>query len=164
MINYKKQLLNKYGSDKTTINYLNQFWTDPKGLEGWDRRKNDFPNEKHETINEIGGLVFTKEEFLQMKKFMVDCGDTYFILIEDNPKSDIIISLKFPVAITWKEMTNGGWLSYEIFERPIKRYYLFGDSKKWFRTIDNDEELPVQVTTVELNEIDNYKKLLLKQN
>lgn len=97
------------------------------------------------------GLIFTKEYFEIFKKLFQIVGDTYFIIIEDydvnNPphESGPFLRFKYPIDITWSELQQNTdidilaeGISYELFQRPVRNYFVFGDSGKWARYIGND--------------------------
>ena len=162
MKNYDKQL-EEFGSDTLTKNYLDKYWIDQDEAKEWIKMKESFKKLECETITEIGGVVFYKDEFEQMKKFMNICGDTFFVLLEINNSDNRIINFKFPLIIEWDELLNGGWLSYECFERPIRCYFIIGNSGKWCRFIDNDLETPVQITKLKLNMVNIFKEIMFQK-
>ena len=108
-------------------------------------------NEYFDTIIRKSGLVLDKVEFELLQSCMKATGDRHFIILEEyNPyTSEPPYKLKYPINITWEEMTSGGdpyMIPYDVFFRPIRNYFVFGDSGKWGKYAGNDYEWPLDIT------------------
>ena len=170
MNDYQKQL-DKYNNFPEHRNkaeqYLEKYWLDKNELkEVWLKIKNrifnkDFIHLPDPVINKDldviilkGGIVLYEKEFELFQSCMKSIGDNYFIILEDydenNPphSSGPPYRFKFPVNITWEEMTSGGdsyMLSYDVFLRPIRNYFVFGDSGAWGKYAGSDYEWPLDI-------------------
>jgi hypothetical protein len=101
-------------------------------------------------IVSIGGVIFTKKDFLMLQKCMQKTGDQFFVIIEnqhmqpittDNNGNKIfypLLQFKFPISIKWEELLSGGYISIDIFESLAREFFIFGDSGKWGRYIANE--------------------------
>jgi hypothetical protein len=147
--------------------YFKKYWLDKKELdEVWLKIKNkifnkDFHQLPDRVINQDieviilkGGIVLIEKEFIQFQSCMKRTGDKFFIVLEDydenNPPhiSGPPYRLKFPADITWEEMTSRGdpsFISYDVFMRPIRNYFVFGDSGAWGKYAGNDYEFPLDI-------------------
>jgi hypothetical protein len=153
-----------YSTDTEPIEkYLEKYWLDKKDLnEFWLSIKNtifndplDFPSkvikDNFDVIINLDLLVLYQEKLESLVACMKVTGDKYFVVVEDydedNPPHTDGPSyrLKFPVDITWDEITSGSWESYQVFDRPVRNYFVFGDSGKWGFYAGNDypEELEI---------------------
>ena len=105
---------------------------------------NDFPdlmfNEGFELIAQIGGILFTQEEYYSLQQCMKVAGDKYFVLVENEFVRDTKnyfphLRFKFPIDTTWNMLNNGDEdfldISYETLFADGKSFFIFGDSGKW---------------------------------
>ena len=84
---------------------------------------------------------------------MQEVGDKEFIILEDfldeqHPPHDSgpPLRFKYPANITWEEINKFPCLGpdkdegicYELFGRPVRNYFVFGDSGLWGRYVAND--------------------------
>jgi hypothetical protein len=99
-----------------------------------------------------GGIVFFKEEFEIYQTCMKIVGDKYFIILEDYDEnkpphtSGPPFRLKYPVDVTWEEMTsnsNPHIISFGVFFRLIRNYFVFGDSGTWGKYEGSDYRWPL---------------------
>jgi hypothetical protein len=111
-------------------------------------------NDKLGVIILKGGIIFTKNEFEIFKSCMRIVGDKVFTIIEQYDEKDPFKSpdgpfhLKFPVDITWEEMTRGGdpnMPAFTVFLSPIRNYFVFGDSGLWGKFDGSDYEFPLKI-------------------
>lgn len=156
MKDYQKQL-DKYNNfpehRKEAKQYLEKYWLDKKELtEVWLKIKNrifnkDFRQLPDPVINKDfdviilkGGIVLYDKEFELLQSCMKTIGDKYFIILEDydenNPphSSGPPYRLKYPIDITWQEMTGKDdpySVPFGVFFRPIRNFFVFGDSGTW---------------------------------
>lgn len=140
-------------------NYLTKYFlSDKEYKRNWQasqfqvfRKSINFPseifNEDFQTNELLGGLIFSKNEFLHLKHCSETIGDNWLLIIEESSLNDQspIIRLKFPSNIHWEEIVAGGNVSFDIFERPIRNYFIFGDSLMWGKYVGSDYEQPIDV-------------------
>lgn len=98
----------------------------------------------------IGGVVFTEDDFKALQNCMLEVGDKWFVIVENQhmqPKFkgddgeiivDPLLQFKFPVEISWNELLNGGLLSMEVFQNACKEFFVFGSSAKWGKYAANE--------------------------
>lgn len=98
----------------------------------------------------MGGVVFVEDDFKTLQKCMLEAGDEWFVIVENQhmqPKFkgndgetilDPLLRFKFPVEISWNELLNGGLLSMEVFQNACKEFFVFGDSGKWGKYAANE--------------------------
>ncbi|NMC37143.1 MAG: hypothetical protein GYA41_02335 [Bacteroidales bacterium] len=160
------KLINAYSfpdSIDLTKNYLQKYWlTEDEYLNKWKSIQTlifslseVFPkmvfNSGIELLLLKGGLLFVKNEFETLRKCLRTTNDKYFIIIEDFDElkppheSGPLIRLKYPVDVTWEEINIGDGLSYELYQRPIRNYFVFGDSGNWGKYVANDYKYPLDI-------------------
>jgi hypothetical protein len=165
MDNFDKQL-DAYSfpdSIDLTKKYLQKYWlTGKEYLNKWKSVQtlifslnNVFPkmvfNPNVELLLMKGGLLFEQEEFKILKKCLRKTDDKYVFIIEDFDEfkppheSGPLIRLKYPIDVTWEDINISDGLSYELFQRPVRNYYVFGDSGKWGKYVANDCEYPLDI-------------------
>jgi hypothetical protein len=154
-----------YADKKRIESYLNKFWLDREEFNKyWLKIKNnifnpDFKlipepvfNTNYENIILKGGSVLYKDEFERLQSCMQITGDKYFIIFEDYDEkyppnnSGHPYRLKFQINILWEDIMSGAELSSDIFQRPIRNYFIFGDSGQWGKYVANDYEYPLDIT------------------
>ncbi len=165
MTEYEKQL-RFYVEEETrtqTTSYFEKYWL-PKNeyLDIWlpiqqtiyDVSGSRFPDIRFRSGFEIitlrGGRVFTEEDFSLLKECMKDTCDSYFVVVEhveeDNPDhGEPPLRFRYPSSITWDELVAGGLVSQELFESPLKEYFVFGDTGTWGKYVANDYIYPLDI-------------------
>jgi hypothetical protein len=143
--------------------YLRKYWLDKQELKDvWLKKRKEvftdpiiFPssifNDELDVIINKGGAVLPEEDFEPLKLCIQHTGDNYFIILEDydedNPPhtSGPPYRFKYPVGISWSEIMSGGSISYDVYVRPIRNYFVFGDSSQWGRYCGSDFEYPLLI-------------------
>jgi hypothetical protein len=95
-----------------------------------------------------GGCLFTFETFTKLKKSMLDLGEEYFVVIENSlieNQQEPAFRLKFPVNISWEELTSGNFVSSTFIESIYKEFFVFGQSGFWGKYSAPDYEFPLDV-------------------
>lgn len=87
--------------------------------------------------------LFWKETYEQIRRICEESGDNYIFIVEEeccerNPK--VAFKLKIPVSKSWDELKNGGYISDVLFNMFNHNYYVFGDSGKWGKWCDYDND------------------------
>lgn len=141
----EKQFLNQYLISEAEFD---QTWK--KRMFSIFRKHLIFPEyiftQEYEVITFGGGILFFEEEFSLLQRCLEKTSDKWLLVIEDSPlKHTNRLLLKFPYDIKWESLMSGGMLSFEIFERPIRNYFVFGDSQLWGKYVGSDYEKPQDV-------------------
>ena len=95
-----------------------------------------------------GGCLFLQEDFEQLQKILIEIGEKYFVVIEntfDNKLNEPSFRMKFPVSISWKELTDGNYISSTILESVYKEFFVFGKSGSWGKYSANDYKHPLEI-------------------
>ncbi|MBX7226398.1 MAG: hypothetical protein K1X55_10230 [Chitinophagales bacterium] len=114
-----------------------------------------------------GGLLFTEKTFNKLIEFSKEFSDRYFVIIEDDNNS--FLRFKFPTNVCWNEInmiSNGNieteGMSYELFGRPIRNYYVFGDSGHWGKYVANDLDNPIDIIAYKEEDKNKFDKIFNK--
>lgn len=95
-----------------------------------------------------GGCLFIEEDFIQLQKAMKELADDYFVIIQisqDFTEGEPMFRMKFPVNITWEELTSGNYISAVLLEMSYNEYFIFSESGNWGRYSANDYKYPVDI-------------------
>lgn len=114
----------------------------------------------YQTIPVEGGILFEENEYRLLSQCSYSIGDQYLIVAEDdsNRQNDRIL-LKIPVDTTWSELMEGGDLSFDIFDRPIRNYFVFTNSEAWGKYAGNDFDPPLDTYGFKDSSNDHIRKL-----
>lgn len=151
----------EWGNVQMAQNYLNKYWLSkdeynikwkPIQTEIFTSLDTHLPHlvfkDNYKLGAMIGGCLFTKEDFEQLRECLLTIGEKNLIIIE-NTFSDQLkepaFRMKYPTSITWEELTNGNFISSTIIEHPHKEFFVFGASKNWGKYSANDYELPLDI-------------------
>lgn len=98
-----------------------------------------------------GGILMTEIEFNDIKNRLNQTQNDFFYILEVDSFSKLNLEktefkLKIPIVASWKDLNNRSGLSYEIFQRPIRKYLIALPNFTWFRFIDNESSTPFQTT------------------
>lgn len=151
------------GSIRKTHNYLDKYWLQKtEYLSKWKNVQGSIfhldkvlPNmvikQGFKLLVRQGGLLFEQKEFELLKNCLKLTKDNYLFVIEDYDELDPphesgpLLRLKYPINISWSEINIDEGISYELYKRPIRNYYVFGDSGKWGKYVANDFDTPVDI-------------------
>jgi hypothetical protein len=179
MKDYKSQL-DKYldypENREQVINYLDKYWLEKKELnEVWLNVKNrifnvNFRNlaepvfnEQYEILIFKGGSVLPEDYFNAFLECVRISGDKSLIVLEDydenNPphESGPPFRLKYPTNITMEAIMSGADISKQVFIRPVRNYFVFGDSGHWGKYVGNDFIYPLEIIGFEEEYSDTFK-------
>lgn len=101
-----------------------------------------------ELIALMGGCLFMEEDFKQLQKTMQAVGEDYFVVVQhsqDFTVGEPMFRMKFPVNITWEELTSGNYISAVLLEMSYNQYYVFGSNGNWGKYSANDYENPIDI-------------------
>ncbi len=85
----------------------------------------------YELLFQLGGGLFSEEEFASFKDCMLVTHDSHFVVLENMPDLPPRFKFFFPSNITWEEINSGGIVSQELIQRPIRDFFVFGNSGLW---------------------------------
>ena len=99
-----------------------------------------------------GSTFLRKQELELLQSCMKITEDKYFIAIEDvevNPMQNVrywfAVAFRFPSNVSNEDIMSGGWLSWDVFNRPIRNFRVFGDSGRWGVYSEYDYEMPLVI-------------------
>ncbi|MCB9309915.1 MAG: hypothetical protein H6567_07660 [Lewinellaceae bacterium] len=149
-----------WGNKKLAENYLQKYWLpEQEYLRIWKPIQGDIfiegkslPDKIYHTEFEIiasrGGCLFLEEDFLQLQKVMQEVGEEYFVVIQhsqDFTEGEPMFRMKFPVNISWEELTSGNYISAVLLEMSYNEYFVFGSKPTWGKYSANDYENPLDI-------------------
>jgi hypothetical protein len=159
-------------TDKKKIEeYMKKYWLNRQELNTtWLPIKNSvfthdfhYPdqvfNTSFDTIISIGFFALAEDDLKQFQECIKVTGDKYFVLVEDYDEeidpvvvndgrdkyTQISTRLKYPSDISWEEIKSGDWFSKEVFEGPVRDFFIFGDSGLWGKYAGNDQEYELDI-------------------
>lgn len=101
-----------------------------------------------EIVALIGGCLFIEEDFKQLQRVMQEADEEYFVIIQhsqDFTEGEPMFRMKFPVNITWEELTSGNYISAVLLEMSYNEYWVFGSKSNWGRYSANDYKKPLDI-------------------
>lgn len=150
----------KWGDKKLAEEYLKKYWlTEQEYLSIWKPIQDkvfiqgkSLPDliyhPEFEIIALRGGCLFLQEDFLQLQKAMQEVGEEYFVIIQhsqDFTEGEPMFRMKFPVTISWEELTSGNYISAVLLEMSYNEYFVFGSKGNWGKYSANDYENPLDI-------------------
>jgi hypothetical protein len=101
------------------------------------RREKTFPA-NYEWFTTDGGILLDREEYQMLKKISALSHEKFIFILEDLPGNSPGLSFRFPNTASWRNLQSGERVSFEVFERPIRNYFVFGDSLDWGKYVRSD--------------------------
>lgn len=150
----------QWGDKKLAEEYLQKYWlAEEEYLSVWKPIQDKiFVQDKglpelvyraeFEMIALRGGCLFLEEDFKQLQKAMQEIGEEYFVIVQhsqDFTDGEPMFRMKFPVNITWEELTSGNYISAVLLEMSYNEYFVFGKSGNWGKYSANDYEYPLDI-------------------
>lgn len=150
----------QWGDKKLAEEYLQKYWLpEQEYLSVWkpiqDKifvQGNSLPDliyrPEFEMIGLRGGCLFLEEDFKQLQKAIQEVGEEYFVIVQhsqDFMDGEPMFRMKFPVNITWEELTSGNYISAILFEMSYNEYFVFGKSGNYGKYSANDYEYPLDI-------------------
>jgi hypothetical protein len=109
-------------------------------------------NENFNSYETVGGVLFVKDDYVQLQQCLTKTEDKTIFVIEDfdtaNPPhtSGPPFRMQYPKASTWQVIyPDEEGISYELFGRPVRNYFVFGDSGLWGKYAGSDWQDPVDI-------------------
>ncbi|REG74767.1 hypothetical protein [Algoriphagus antarcticus] len=192
--------INQWGNRQQAEEYLKKYWLSQKEyINVWKKLQDKVFYEKRRLPDLVyqsgykmlalrGGCLFNEESFNQLQKAMDAVGDEYFVIIQQSQEftnGEPMFRMKFPVNISWNELSGGNYISAVMLEMSYNEYFVFSESGSWGKYTANDYDFPLDIigfkpnlepifqnhfrqTEEELNEILSwmpweYKKLIREQ-
>lgn len=150
----------EWGNQKLAEEYLQKYWLpEQEYLNIWKPIQDkvfvlgkSLPDliyqAEFEMIALRGGCLFIEKDFKQLQKAMQEVGEDYFVIIQhsqDFTEGEPMFKMKFPVNITWEELTSGNYISAVLLEMSYNEYLVFGASGKWGKYSATEFENPVDI-------------------
>jgi len=96
----------------------------------------------------LGGCLFIKEEFDQLRVCLLETGAKWLFIVENTfgcGLKEPAFRMKYPANITWEQLNSGNFASSVMIEMIHKEYCVFGDIPCWGRYSANEYELPLHI-------------------
>ncbi|SFB86129.1 hypothetical protein SAMN05421780_101795 [Flexibacter flexilis DSM 6793] len=149
-----------WGNKKIAEMYLQKYWLpEQEYLSVWKPIQDkifvqgkNLPDLIYHSIFDMmalkGGCLFLEEDFKQLQRTMQEVEEEYFVIIQhsqDFTEGEPMFRMKFPVNITWEELTSGNYISAVLLEMSYNNYLVFGSKGNWGKYSANDFENPVDI-------------------
>ena len=149
-----------WGDKELAEKYLQKYWlTEQEYLSIWKPIQDSIfiqgkslpdliYNPQFVIIALMGGCLFLEEDFLQLQKALQEVGEEYFVIIQHSQaftEGEPMFRMKFPVNITWEELTSGNYISAVLLEMSYNEYFVFGSKGSWGKYSANDYENPLDI-------------------
>ncbi len=88
--------------------------------------------------------LFWKRTYEMIQNICKECKDCYIYIIEAEcceEDTDIAFKIKIPACFSWEKISCGGYITDVLFNMFQKNYFVFGDSGKWGRWCDYDNDI-----------------------
>ena len=145
--------------DEGTVQYLDNYWIDrDRFSQDWSHLIQSTFRRSSGKVSVVegcavdflqGGILFAKDEFLAFLDQARATGATRFAVIEDiglpdwgNPQEFNFFRFSYPTNVDWDEMAHSSILAQDIFERPIRCYFVVTDNGKIGKYANNDADSP----------------------
>lgn len=150
----------RWGDKKLAEEYLHKYWLpEQEYISTWKPiqdeifvQGNSLPDliyrPEFEMIAFGGGCLFVQEDFKQLQKAMQEVGEKHFVIIQHSQEfmeGEPMFRMKFPVKITWEEITSGNYISAVLLEMSYNEYFVFGENGNWGKYSANDYEYPLDI-------------------
>lgn len=154
----------QWGDKKLAEEYLQKYWlAEQEYLSVWKPIQDkifvqgkSLPDlvycPEFEMIALRGGCLFLEEDFKQLQKAMQEIGEEHFVIIQhsqDFMDGEPMFRMKFPVSITWEELTSGNYISAVLFEMSYNEYFVFSENGNWGKYSANDYQYPLDIVGFE---------------
>ncbi|WP_349985631.1 hypothetical protein ABRP17_013895 [Stenotrophomonas sp. WHRI 8082] len=158
MIDFHLSIIENYGSDvldDPNMEYLRKYWMNISQLKAdWaellDQKfvlgQDCFAvSTRCDAESHLGGAIFAEEEFSEFKRMSADMGAKSFAIVEyigqdqwNEFESISFFRFVFPLDIAWAEMVCSCSIAYDVFERPIRTYFVLSDNGCVGKYVDSD--------------------------
>ena len=99
----------------------------------------------------MGGCLFEEDDFLEFSARAAAVGAGSFAVIEALDAEDMQIEPKkffrfsFPVDVSWQDLAHGAPIAEDVFQRPIRRFFVICDNGRAGKYVDNDADIPFHI-------------------
>ena len=103
----------------------------------------DMIEENFEYFSYHSSPLFWKESYELILKICAEYGDQNIFIVEEEcceKDPDSAFKIRIPVGKSWNEVSNGGYITDVLFNSSNRNYYVFGDSGKWGKWCDYDND------------------------
>lgn len=159
---FTASMINGYvsgGLEDSTVRYVDNYWIDREQLEcDWApliesvfKRSSGKVSVAQGYVVDFrqGGILFTQDEFLAFVDRAKAAGAEKFAVIEDigqlywRDLQDLsFFRFSYPVDVPWNEMTCSSILAQDVFERPIRCFFVVTDNGRVGKYANNDADKP----------------------
>lgn len=150
-----------WGDFVAAENYLDKYWLSKTEYEKkWKATQNCIFTSAKAGLSEMvfqpgfawfvikGGCLFVEDEFSRLRSCALSVAEAFIVIVENSSGGKVVeptFRFKFPVDITWSEMTSGNFVSAVLLEIPYKDYFVFGESGLWGKYTSNEHAMPVDI-------------------
>jgi len=95
-----------------------------------------------------GGVLFVQEGFEQLQSCIKTVGDKNIVIIQNTfgyISSPPPFRMKFPVDITWEEISSGDFISEAFLYVYLNEYFVFSESASWGKYAASDTIFPLDL-------------------
>lgn len=147
--------------DANTQRYLNLHWLDRQALVStWGPLvATRFETGENAKVKpgfgfrpELGGLVFDESDLIDFNFELLQCGAGSFAVIEDVGQQSwtpdmppAFMRFHFPTGVGWNELAGSCLLAQDVFQRPIRKFFVISDNGRVGKYVDNDAWPPTEV-------------------
>lgn len=142
-----------------TIQYLDRYWMDRGHLEDqWGPLLETVFTRSSGKVSVAGGyqvdflqggILFTEDEFQAFAAQARRAGARRFAVVEDVGQDRWyaleamdFFRFAYPLDVDWNEMTRSCLVAEDVFERPIRCFFVITDNGKVGKYANNDAERP----------------------
>jgi hypothetical protein len=147
---------------QTDINYLNDFWLDLDQIhEKWDVLLSQAFDCTMEDVRirpgrdidvRVSGCLFEEEDFSAFSERGIALGAKRFAVIEDRKQKcwnglelKNCFRFSFPIDISWREIAHAAPIAEDVFQRPIRCFFVLCDNGSMGKYVNNDADHPFEV-------------------
>lgn len=144
------------------IDYLSEFWLD---LDQAQKNWGTLLDQAFECAGEavrikpgrsidicVSGCLFEEEDFIAFSERAVSLGARRFVVIEDKKQRcggqierKDFFRFSFPINISWLKLAHSAPIAEDVFQRPIRRFFVLCDNGRLGKYVNNDADHPFEL-------------------
>ena len=102
---------------------------------------------------EIGGIIFDEADLADFNFNMLSSGARTFAVIEDVGQHQFdrladsgFYRFSYDAGTLWNEIADCCSIAQEVFQRPIRRFFVISDNGRFGKYVDNDASPPTEIS------------------
>ena len=115
----------------------------------------------------VGGCLFLEDDFKQLQNALNAIGEEHFVIIQhtqDYTEGEPMFRMKYPVNISWEELSSGNYISAVLLEQMYNQYFVFGTKGNWGKYSANDYIMPLDILGFKPEIASAFKENILQTN